>query len=118
MIRYKNIIVVCIGVCVGLVNGFFGAGAGSLLVPALVHILKIDEKQAHATAILIILPISIASSIIYITKIGVDLNLFIILGVLIGGVMGALLLKRLKSDVINKIFCVLMLASGVSLLCF
>ena len=47
------------GVVTGFCNGFFGGGGGMIVVPMLVLLLKLSPKKAHATAILIILPISV-----------------------------------------------------------
>ncbi len=43
-----------IGVLVGLVTGFLGAGGGFLLIPALVLVVKMPMKQAVGTSLLII----------------------------------------------------------------
>ena len=56
------------GALIGFVNGFFGGGGGMLCVPLLEKILDEPTKKAHATAILIILPISIASAVTYIAS--------------------------------------------------
>lgn len=106
-----------IALAIGFVNGFFGGGGGMLLVPLLVYMAKLPEKQAHATAIPIILPISIASGITYIIKGVFDLNAFIpiSIGVVAGGIAGALLLKKLPPFVTGVVFAVLMIISGVRL---
>ena len=62
----KKVMVVVFSGAVGFVNGFFGGGGGMLLVPLLEKAMKCPVKKSHATAIAIILPISIASAITYI----------------------------------------------------
>ena len=60
-----NIYAILTGLAAGLINGIFGGGGGMIVVPMLVHLLKCLPKKAHATAILIILPLSLVSGIFY-----------------------------------------------------
>ena len=116
----KKIIILGIisGIFVGFINGFFGGGGGMIVVPVLYYIFKMPEKISHATALFIILPLSIASSIIYIIKGGVlSLNLLYSgIGFIVGGIMGALLLKKLNNKVLRVIFAFIMLVAGIKLL--
>ena len=116
----KKTVMVIGGLGVGFANGFFGGGGGMLCVPLLDKLLKEKTKVAHATAMLIILPISIASAITYVTNGYFDLKLTLIVGggVIAGGIAGALLLKKLKSGVVSIIFAVLMMAAGIKLAFF
>lgn len=109
------VLLILVGVFVGFTNGFLGAGGGMLLVPLSILILKLNTKVAHASAILIILPICIASGIIYIINGGFDFNVFLpcLIGTLIGGVLGTFLLSKLKNDIITLVFSFAMIASGV-----
>lgn len=118
MKKIKKIKIVLLGALIGLINGFFGGGGGMIVVPLLTSKFGFSQKEAQATAIFVILPISIASSIIYITKNSIDFALgwTVILGVLIGGVIGALLLKKLNNLIVKAIFTILMLASGIFML--
>ena len=106
-----------IGAITGLVNGLLGGGGGMIIVPMFTNILKYEEKQAHATAVAVILPISVISGIIYICggcfKVYSGLN--VLLGVVIGGVVGCSLLTKLKKDVIQKIFIVVVILSGLKM---
>lgn len=106
------------GALVGLINGFFGGGGGMLCVPLLEKLLKVPTKKAHATAILIILPISIASAAAYAFNGYVDIKATVVssLGVVIGGALGAALLMRLKSSAVNIVFAAIMIAAGVKLI--
>jgi len=118
--RVRNLIMIAGGLGVGFANGFFGGGGGMLCVPLLDKVLKEQTKVAHATAMLIILPISIASAITYVVSGYFDLRLTLIVGggVVAGGIAGALLLKKLRSGVVAVIFAVLMIAAGVRLAFF
>lgn len=86
-----------------------------LLVPCIIALLKLDTKVAHATAILIILPISAVSGVIYAIKGAFELDVFLpcIIGTFVGGVLGTFILSKLKNDIITAIFSVVMIAAGV-----
>ena len=106
------------GILVGFLNGFFGGGGGMIVVPLLTFILGLEDKKAHATAILVILPLSITSSIIYITKGSINFsNLSLTtIGVIIGGIVGSLLLKKLDNKVLRIIFAAIMVIAGAKLM--
>lgn len=109
------LLLICLGVFVGFVNGFLGAGGGMLLVPCIIPILSMDTKVAHATAILIILPICIVSGVIYALQGSFEFNVFLpcLIGTVVGGVLGTFILSKLKNDVITIIFSLVMVAAGV-----
>ncbi|MCI8435986.1 MAG: TSUP family transporter [Clostridia bacterium] len=105
------------GAVVGFVNGFFGGGGGMLLVPLLEKGLHVNTKRAHATAILLILPMCIASAVTYIVGGSMDWPSFgyVTVGVIAGGLAGALLLKKISPTLVGVIFSLLMLGVGVKL---
>ncbi len=87
---------VSIGFGTGILNGLFGAGGGSVLVPLTETFLDLDEHSAHATAIPVILIMSCVSSYLYLRRGFFDLKLWFLVSVggLVGGLIGAKLLKR------------------------
>lgn len=102
------------GLLIGAINGFFGGGGGMVCVPILLA-LGLANQKAHATAILTMLPISIASAVVYYSKGAIDWNIFLWLaiGSTVGGVLGALLLKKLSNIALQFIFAILIIAVGV-----
>ena len=108
------------GALAGFANGLFGGGGGMIIVPLLIFLLKFPPKVAHATAILIILPLSILSGIFYIVF--GKLEIFTLLsaggGVIAGGALGALLLNKLSSKWVVIVFSVAMAAAGIKMLFF
>ena len=105
------------GLAVGFVNGFFGGGGGMIAVPAMKK-LGLKTKESHASAIFVILPISIASTITYITTDSLNLEggLPIIISVFVGGIVGSFLLKKLQSKVVEFIFAIVMIGAGVRMM--
>ncbi len=97
---------ILIGLLSGLLNGLFGAGGGSVVVPAMVKFLNIEQKKAHATAIAIILVMSAVSSIFYIRGGYFDFKLWlpVTMGGVVGGTIGAKLLSKISVRWLKIIF--------------
>ena len=100
-----------IGLIAGFLNGLFGSGGGSILVPSLERFLNMEEHKAHATTIAIILPISIVSIFLYFRNVNVDIKqiLIVSLGGILGGFLGAKYLKKIPSKWLHKIFGIFMI---------
>ena len=81
------------GGLIGLVNGFFGGGGGMIAVPILEKIMKLESKEAHATAISIIFPLSLISASVYVFNNYVSSLplIYVSIGVVLGGILGAFL---------------------------
>lgn len=111
-------ILLIVGLIIGFVNGFFGGGGGMLCVPLLLFCLKLKDKKAHATAILIMLPISIVSIIVYMSNFTIEFDtaLFVTIGSVVGGILGSILLKKLSNVWIRGIFAVIMVVAGVKMI--
>lgn len=116
--KNKILYLIMTGIITGFVNGLFGGGGGMVVVPMLIFLLSYPVKTAHATAILIILPISIISGIIYASYGAFDMNigLPVTIGVVMGGITGAKLLSKLNSDIVTKIFSIVMFAAGIKMI--
>jgi len=114
----KYIKYICTGLVAGAVNGLFGSGGGIIVVPAMVHLLKVEEHKAHATAIAVILPLTCVSAFFYITHNYVDwgLSVKVIIGGIAGGYIGARLLKKCPSGILRKVFAVFMMVAAVKML--
>lgn len=116
----KEFSIYFVGLAAGIINGLLGGGGGMIVVPGLALTLGLTAKKSHATALAVILPASVISACVLLFTFKNDLVLLsaTTLGVSAGGVVGALLLKKLKNPAITKIFAVLMLLAGVKLLFF
>lgn len=101
------------GLCAGICNGLFGAGGGTVAVLALERA-GLSPKQAHATAISIMLPLSMASGIVYAVGDGVDWHAFVWVApaLTVGSAAGAKLTGRVRGKSLKLIFGIVMLAAG------
>lgn len=117
--KYK-LYAILTGAIAGLINGLFGGGGGMVVVPMLISLLGFVPKKAHATAILIILPLSIISGILYISfgNLEWSVGLPVAIGVTAGGVVGAFLLSKLSSKWVIIIFALVMAFAGGKMLFF
>ncbi len=113
--KIKILLTVISGIFIGFINGFLGGGGGLIVVVALLWLFKLPQKNAQATALLVILPISVVSAVIYIINGNGDWEkiLFATIGVVAGGVVGALILGKLKGNVVKLIFALISIAAGV-----
>ncbi|MEG1964214.1 MAG: sulfite exporter TauE/SafE family protein [Clostridia bacterium] len=116
--KRSKYLLIFFGLFVGFLNGLFGGGGGMLLIPCFTILAKVNEKEAHATAIATILPLSIATAIIYIKNNGFDFGIGLPVGVgfLIGGILGTILLKKLSNQILQFVFYGVMIFAGVKMI--
>lgn len=104
-----------IGIFTGFVNGIFGSGGGTLLVPILNNIVDVEEHKSHATALAIIIFLTSASSVIYISKgtYDISLTLKVAIGSVIGGIIGAKLLSKVTGKFLRISFGAIMIIASI-----
>ena len=109
-----------VGLIAGFINGFFGAGGGLLLVPMIGVVGKDDSKKSHATTLACVLVMCVASSVIYFLKNQVDFKLWLVCGIgsVIGGFVGTKLLKKLKNNIIDLVFSLVLVVAGICMILF
>lgn len=109
--------VVAIGVGAGLLSGMFGVGGGILVVPALVLMLKFDQRLANGTSLGAVLPISVASLVTYWSHDNVDwiMAAWLVVGALGGAVLGTRWIHVLPRRVLGYLFAVMLLVTAVRL---
>ncbi len=107
-----------IGLVTGFANGLFGSGGGTIVVPAMERFLDVEEHKAHATAISIILPLSLLSLLIYCwkTDIAWQIALWASAGGIVGGLVGARLLSKISGIWLHRIFGLFMIAAAVRMI--
>jgi len=110
-----NVQFILLGFITGLVNGVFGSGGGTILVPGMFFLLGVTEHKAHATAISVMLPLSLISTIVYL-KHGIivwDVTLKVIIGGVVGGFIGAKLLNKVPEKILRKVFAIFMIIAAI-----
>ncbi len=114
--RYLKYIL--IGIAAGVANGLFGSGGGTIAVPAMVFLLEEDEHKAHATALLIILPLTLVSTYFYLSHNYVNWNITwkAMAGGVVGGAIGAFLLNKCPSKILRKIFGIFMILAAIRMI--
>lgn len=107
-----------LGLITGFANGLFGSGGGTIIVPAMERFLGIEEHKAHATAISIILPLSLLSLAIYCLKTDVawSIALWASAGGIVGGLVGSKLLSKISGIWLHRIFGLFMLVAAVRMI--
>ena len=106
-----------VGAVSGVIAGFFGSGGGIVVVEGLERA-GMDERRAHATSLAVILPVCAVSAVFYYSGGFVSLaqTLYLCGGAIVGGLIGAFLLGRIKKTLLNRLFTLLMLIAGIRLL--
>lgn len=99
----------------GMLNGLFGAGGGLVLVPLFIGWLKLEEKQAFATSIAVILPLSIVSYVLFCVQ-GGDVwhdAMPYLLGGIVGGALSIKLFRNISAIWLHRLFGILILYGAV-----
>ena len=106
------------GLVVGAANGLFGSGGGTILVPALQKFLDFEAHKSHATALAVILPLSLFSLIFYMRRGDTPwgIILWISAGGVMGGFVGAKLLNKIKTPWLHKLFGFCMAAAALRMI--
>ena len=104
-----------IGVTGGFLNGLLGSGGGMIILPALKYTHLLEEKKAHATTVATILPLCIISGVLYAVKNYIDYNilLYVSIGGIAGGLIGAKLLFKLPEIYLRRAFGIVLLIVGI-----
>ncbi|HTN99834.1 MAG TPA: sulfite exporter TauE/SafE family protein, partial [Microthrixaceae bacterium] len=115
MTRRRLVQAVVAGVAAGLLAGVFGVGGGILMVPALVLVLKMDQRTAHGTSLAAVIPIAAASTLSYALAGEVDwaVALILAIGSTVGAVIGTQLLRVVPQRKLAFLFAMILLATAV-----
>ena len=109
---------ISIGVISGVISGLFAAGGDMIVVPALIHIFKLEDAKARATSVFAILPMVVVSGLFYYKKDYIDWNLGIkcAIGGIIGGIIGAKLLKKMSSKTLRILFVIFLAYTSIKMI--
>jgi len=112
------LLVILIGLCAGVMVGLLGIGGGIVLVPALVHLLHMDQHTAQGTSLFVLLPpIGLGALLEYRKKGEVDFRAGILsaLGMLVGGYVGGRIAVPMSSDHLKELFGSFLMLSAILL---
>lgn len=105
------------GVVSGFANGLFGAGGGLVAVAALLKLCKLECHEANATALCVMLPITVLSAAVYTFSGDVPVeSLYAALGALPAGFIGARLMMRLSALWLSRVLSLVMLLAALRML--
>ena len=102
-----------LGIPIGILNILLGAGGGIVAVPLLKKC-GCDQKTAQANAVAVMLPLTLISMIIYAKKNYVNffVSAWIIPFAAVGAWAGTLLLQKIETKTMQKIFGIVLLWAG------
>lgn len=114
----KLIILSLGGLIGGIANGLLGAGGGIVLTLALESAFDENElprRDLFANVIAAVIPITTLSAIIYGVRGDIKIEKFgsFIIPAVLGGLIGAVLLSRIKTSVVKRIFALIVIWSGI-----
>jgi len=112
---------VALGLTAGIFSGFMGLGGGILLTPILVYIFGLTQHQAQGTSLAVMVPpITLLAALryYYSGNVKLDIALFIALGFLVGGLIGAQVVQAVPDLVLKKIFGAILLIVAVKRIVF
>lgn len=103
----ESFLFVLLGVTAGVMSGFLGIGGGLIMVPALVYFFKFNQHLAQGTSLAVMIP-PIGLLAAYRYWVGGHTNvwaaLWICLGFIFGGLIGAQLAHLLPATLLKKVF--------------
>jgi len=106
--------IVTLATAVGLVTGFFGVGAGFVVVPALVSAMRLPVKRATATALVVIVINSATALVVRHGDLGPPAHTAVLVAATaLFAVLGAVVSHRIPGWLLSSAFGTLMLAVAV-----
>ena len=109
---------ILVGIIAGITSGLFAAGGGMIVVPALVHLFKVNESKARATSVFVILPMVITSAFFYYSNDYINWNLGFkcAFGGIIGGFIGSKLLIKTSTSILKIILLIFLIYTSVKMI--
>lgn len=113
----KRAVVLLGSLAAGLVNGLLGSGGGMIAVPLLERG-GVEPNRAHATSVAMMLPLSAVSAAFYLWdgKVTFADALPYIPGGIVGSIIGVFLLRKVRPELLRRIFGGVAVYSGLRIL--
>lgn len=112
---------ILLGLTAGTFSGFMGLGGGILLTPALVYIFGLSQHQAQGTSLAVMVPpITLLAALRYYYGGNVKINvaMFIALGFVAGGLIGAHIVQFIPDLILKKVFGAVLLLIAIKMIVF
>ena len=102
----------------GGINGFLGTGGGIIFILMLSLLTENQAKDNYATSLCAVLIISAFGVVTYARRSYVDFSMIaqVALPAVLGGIVGALLVDKIKVKYLNAAFALLIIYSGFCLI--
>jgi uncharacterized protein len=110
---------VLLGAMAGVLSGLLGIGGGIILVPALVLLAGLSQKEAQGTSMIFLTaPFGLLAALTYYQSGYADLRIAVILGVgfFFGAFLGAKAATKVPNTLMKRVFGVALLLMAVYLL--
>jgi len=112
------LLVLLLGIAAGILVGLLGIGGGIVLVPAMVHVLHMDQHLAQGTSLFILLPPIGLGALRQYWKAGtVDLRagIFCAIGMILGAYIGGRIAVLMSTPMLKGFFGVFLMFSSILL---
>lgn len=113
----KKAVSLFLGILIGFTNIVVGSCGGIVAVESLKKE-NLNQTQAHATAIAVILPLTVISAAIYLYRGDVKMSdsyVYILPGIA-GAVTGSWLLPKIPRKILSKAFAVFIIYAGIRMI--
>jgi hypothetical protein len=110
-----------IGLAAGTLSGLLGIGGATILIPALLIIYKMTQHMAQGTSIAaLLLPVGILAAMKYhqAGNVNIKFAVFMALGFLVGGYIGAVIAQPIPDEILRKLFGIYLLIIAVQMIFF
>jgi uncharacterized membrane protein YfcA len=112
----KEFLYLILGFSAGTVSGVFGIGGATILIPSLVFLVGLTQHEAQGTTLAItLLPIGLLAVMRYYHSghVRFYIAVFLCVGFLIGGLLGANMAEALPNLILRKAFGVFLIIVAV-----
>lgn len=117
---YEIVIALTTGVIAGTISGMLGVGGGTITVPIMVLLLKIEQHTAQGVALCAMLFAALIGTIIHYRQRMIDIRTALIIAptAVIFSILGAKIAGIISAEWLTRIFAIVLLTIGCRMLLF